>query len=344
MKALLRTAPGEVAVVERDLPEPGPGEARIRVAACGICGSDVARFRSADDRWNHVVLGHEAAGVVAGLGSGAEGLQVGQPVALLPLAPDFSCPACQGGRYALCPHYTFYGSRQDGALAEFMVAPVRNLLPLPAGLDLTTAALLEPLSVATEACLLADGVAGASVLVMGAGAIGLLAVEMALALGAREVLACDVVPEKLALAEAFGARPVLNAEASVAAAIRDLTGGGPDVCLECSGHPAAVAEGLASLAPGGRMVLVGTGAGEVMLSAEQREQLCRRMIRLRGQWMSYRAPWPGLPWTLPLAYLQRGQIHPERILTHRYPLAEGPQAIHMMLAPGAEYIKVMIAG
>jgi L-iditol 2-dehydrogenase len=156
------------------------------------------------------------------------------------------------------------------------------------------------------------------------------------------VLACDVVPEKLALAGAFGARPVLNAEASVVEQVRDLTGGGPDVCLECSGHPGAVADGLAALTEGGRMVLVGTGAGEVILSAEQREQLCRRMLTIRGQWMSYRAPWPGLPWTLPLAYLERGAIHPERIITHRYPLADGPVAIHSMLAPGADYIKVLL--
>jgi len=342
MKAILRVKPGEVALVERPTPEPGPGEVRLRVSACGVCGSDVARFREDDPRWNEVVLGHELCGTVDKLGEGVTALGVNQQVALLPLGPDFSCPECQQGRYSLCQSYTFYGSRKDGGLAEYMVALAHNCLPVPADLDPEAGAMLEPLSVAAEACLLAEGVAGKSVLVMGAGAIGLLAVIMALARGARQVIAADVLPDKLALARELGAETILSTEAPAAEQARELTGGGPEVCLECSGHPAAVAEGLAALAPGGHLVLVGTGRGELCLSGEQRERVCRRMLTIRGQWMSYAAPCPGLPWTLPLAYLQQGRIDPRRLITGRHTLEQAPAAIAAMLEPGADDEKVMI--
>jgi threonine dehydrogenase-like Zn-dependent dehydrogenase len=340
MKAILRVSPGEVAVVDRPMPEPGPGEVRLKVTACGLCGSDVARYRAEDERWNSVVLGHECCGLVDALGPGVEQLRAGQNVALLPLAPDFTCPHCLAGHYALCPNYTFYGSRLDGGFAEYMVAPERCCLPLPADLDPEAGAMLEPLSVAAEACLLAGGVAGQSVLVMGAGAIGLLAVELALAMGARQVLACDVVPAKLARAEALGALPVPGGPDAVAQIV-ELTGGGADICLECSGHHAAVSQAVDALAPAGRLVLVGTGPGDVVLTGAQREQISRRMLTIRGQWMSYGAPWPGRPWTQPLALLREGRLHPQQLITQRYTFDEAPEAIRFVLAPGAEYLKVM---
>ncbi|HEY3396156.1 MAG TPA: alcohol dehydrogenase catalytic domain-containing protein [Armatimonadota bacterium] len=371
MRALLRVGPGEAEVVERATPEPGPGEVRVRISACGICGSDLARLRDEDPKWNRVVLGHECSGVVDAVGEAlpsGTGVSpvVGQRVALVPLAPDFTCPYCRRGEFSLCDGYSFFGSRRDGGLAEYLVAPAVNFLPVPDAVDDEAAAMLEPLSVATKACLLGGmsparqaseqrtGVCGSaalrqtrpyaetpSVLVMGAGAIGLLAVEVALALGADPVIACDVVPEKLALAEALGAQTVLS-DANSAARVREITGGGADICLECSGHWAAFAPALESLGKGGTLVLVGTGPREVTLSGEQREQLCRRMLTVRGQWMSYGPTWPGEPWTLPLELMAAGRIDPLRLITHRYALEQGPEAVRMMLAPGADFLKVMI--
>lgn len=369
MKAVLRVRPGEVSVVERPCPEPGPGEALVRVRACGICGSDLARLRDPDEKWNRVVLGHECSGVVEAMGAApgavSTPLEPGQRVALLPLRPDFTCRFCRKGAYSLCDSYGFFGSRQDGGLAEYLVVPTENLLSLPDGVDDEAGALLEPLSVATEACLLGglrasgepvmaccpgDGqgadrflTEAPSVLVMGAGTIGLLAVQVALALGAAPVLACDVLAERLARAASLGARLLLGGSSSVAEQVRDLTEGrGVAVCLECSGHHAAFTPALESVAKGGTMVLVGTGAGEVVLTGEQREQICRRMLTVRGQWMSYRAPWPGAPWTMPLRLLQQGRLDPKRVITHRYSLEEVPAAVRMMLTPRADFLKVLI--
>jgi threonine dehydrogenase-like Zn-dependent dehydrogenase len=363
MRAILRVRPGEVAVVDRPTPEPGPGEVLVRLRACGICGSDLARLRDPDEKWNRVVLGHECSGVVESVGRGLVPRRVGQGtsprptvgdrVALLPLLPDFTCPYCRRGDFSLCDGYSFFGSRKDGGLAEYLVVPATNVLPLPDEVDDETAAMLEPLSVATKACLLArlDCRARArsapdragykpppySVLIMGAGAIGLLAVQVALALGASPVIACDVIPERLALAAALGAETVL-----LPSDTSDFRLPTCDLCLECSGHHAAFSPALDSLAKGGTLVLVGTGPGAVALTGEQREQICRRMLTVRGQWMSYGPTWPGEPWTLPLALLAEGRLDPKRLLTHRFPLAQTPEAVRFMLTPGADYLKVMI--
>lgn len=343
MKVLLRTKPGETAVVERPRPQPGPDEALVRVSACGICGSDLARLRSEDEKWNRVVLGHECCGLIEEVGSEVASLRPGQRVALLPLVPDFTCRHCREGNYSLCEAYRFFGSRQDGGLAEYLVAPERNLLPLPEEVDDEAGAMLEPLSVAAQACLLAEKIPGHTVLVMGAGTIGLLAVQMAWALEAAQVIACDLIPEKLEVAAGFGAKTVLSGDGSVAKQVAKLTEGeGADVCLECTGDPVAQADALDALAREGRMVWVGTGPGDLVLSAEQREQVCRKQITLRGQWMSYAAPWPGRPWTLPLALLGQGRLEPQRLITHRFSLDDAPEAVAFMLTPGSDYLKVMI--
>jgi L-iditol 2-dehydrogenase len=345
MKAVLRRQPGEVILTDRPIPEPGPGEVLVRLRACGICGSDVARLRDADEKWNHVVLGHECCGLIESLGPASPldtgdsrlATSPGQRVALLPLLPDFSCPFCARGDYSLCDNYSFVGSRQDGGLAEYLVAPLGNFLPIPDEVSDEAAAMLEPLSVATQGCLLGGLRPGQSVLVMGAGAIGLLAVQVALALGASPVVACDVVPEKLTLAAALGAETVLLPSDTL-----DLKLPPCDLALECSGHHSAFGPALASVAKGGTLVLVGTGPGEVTLSGAQREQICRRMLTVRGQWMSYGPTWPGEPWTIPLQLLAAGRLDPTRLITHRYALAQAAEAVRFMLTPGAEYLKVMV--
>jgi L-iditol 2-dehydrogenase len=223
------------------------------------------------------------------------------------------------------------------------VVPASNVLPLPDEVDDEAAALLEPLSVAMKGCLLGGLAPGDSVLIMGAGAIGLAAVRVARALGAEPVIACDVVPEKLALVKGLGVETVLSTAGSVPGAVRELTGGrGADICLECSGHYAAFQPALESLGKGGRLVLVGTGSRDVALSGEEREQLCRRMITIRGQWMSYGPTWPGEPWTVPLGLMAEGKLDPRGMVTQRFPLEQTPEAVRFMLTPGADYLKVMI--
>ena len=187
------------------MPQPGQGEVVVRVGSVGVCGSDthyyehgrIGRFVVEEP----LVLGHEAAGEVTEVGPGVTRLTVGQRVSIEPGVPDLTCEQCLAGRYNLCPNMRFFATPPfDGALAEYVVVHEAFAHPVPENVSDDAAALLEPLSVGIWACRKARVTAGDRVLVTGAGPIGLVCVQAALAFGATEVVVSDVNPARLALA------------------------------------------------------------------------------------------------------------------------------------------------
>ncbi len=213
--AVLRGA-GDVAIEERPAPRPGRGEVLVTVGSVGVCGSDthyydhgrIGRFVVESP----LVLGHEASGVIAAVGDGVDPSRVGQRVSIEPGVPDLTCRMCLSGRYNLCPDMRFFATPPiDGAFAELVVVHEAFAHPVPDSISDDAAALLEPLSVAVWACRKARVTAGSRVLVTGAGAIGLVSVQTALAFGATEVAVSDVNPARLALARELGATAVIDA-------------------------------------------------------------------------------------------------------------------------------------
>src|SRR3982751_1823654 len=235
MRAAVLHGPGEVVIEERSVPRPGPAEVVVRVRSVGVCGSDTHYY-------DHgrigsfvveapLVLGHEAAGEVTELGSGVTRLTVGQRVSVEPGVPDLTCPQCLAGRYNLCPGMRFFATPPiDGALAEYVVVHAAFAHPVPDGSSDDAAALLEPLSVGIWACRKGGVTAGSRVLVTGAGPIGLVSVQAALAFGATEVVGSDVHPARLALARELGATETVDVRT---ASLIDLPRP-PEVLLECS--------------------------------------------------------------------------------------------------------------
>ena len=207
-----------------------------------------------------MVLGHESAGVIEGVGSEVDPARVGQRVSIEPGVPCFTCHECLAGRYNLCPDMVFYATPPvDGSLAELAVIHEAFAHPVPDSVSDEAAALLEPLSVGVWSCRKGGVGMGTSVLVTGAGPIGLVAVQVARAAGAAQVVVADVNPHRLTVAARLGAtRTVDVRETSV---VESYAGGpGPDVLLECSGHAGVTGDGIRSLAPNGTAVLVGMGA------------------------------------------------------------------------------------
>jgi L-iditol 2-dehydrogenase len=258
-RAAVLHEPGDIRIEERPTPEPGPREVLVEITSVGVCGSDVHYYEHGRIG-SHVVrapliLGHESAGRVVALGEGATKHAEGDRVTLEPGVPCGRCRECRAGRYNLCADVVFFGTPPvDGAFARYVTIHEDFAFALPDGLSDDVGALMEPLSVGIWACRKAGVSAGDRVLVTGAGPIGLLAMQVAVAFGATQVEISDVNERRLELATRTGATGALRAG-------RDDPSEA-DALIECSGHPAALQAGIAALRPAGTAVLVGMGPGE----------------------------------------------------------------------------------
>ncbi len=310
--------PGEIEIEERPLPEPGPGQVLVEVSSVGVCGSDVHYFtegRIGDFVVNApLVLGHEAAGVVRGLGPGVKRLSVGQRVAMEPGVPCGRCPACRRGSYNLCPDVRFFATPPvDGAFARYVAHDEDFCHPLPDNVSDDAGALLEPLSVGIWASWKAHLAVGDRVIVTGAGPIGLVATAVARASGASEVIVSDLQPARLSLARRMGATATLSG------AKEELAGMGADVLIECSGSAQALDAGLHGLGPGARAVVVGMSPDSytsVALSLVQRLE-----IELTGTFR-YANTYPSA-----IALASSGAVHLDDLVTGHYGLAQVAEAL-----------------
>jgi len=220
---------------------PGPGQVRIRVSHCGLCGTDLHIFHGKMDRRVRMpqILGHEMSGVIEAAGEGVEGWAPGDRVTVMPLDPCGDCPACHAGHSHICQRLKFIGIDAPGALQTLWTVPAHTLHRLPPSLSLRHGALIEPLSVACHDVRLAAVTRGERVVVLGGGPIGILIALVARYAGAQ-VLISEVNPFRLNLAREFGIESVNPREVDLAAEVHDATGGaGADVVFEVSGSPAA---------------------------------------------------------------------------------------------------------
>jgi L-iditol 2-dehydrogenase len=302
------------------VPEPGPREVLVEVRAVGVCGSDVHYYEHGRIGpyvvAKPLILGHESGGVIVGRGPGAERHQVGQRVALEPGVPCGRCRQCRAGRYNLCPEVRFFATPPiDGTFCNYVTLHEDFAFPLPDSVSDDAGALIEPLSVGVWACRKAGLQGGEHVLVTGAGPIGLLAMQAALALGATRVTVADVNPHRLDLARHTHAdRTVDLREQSLGEA-----GVEADVLFECSGHPAALADGIRALRPAGVAVAVGMGPGEeatVPLALLQ-----NRELTLTGTFR-YANTYPTA-----IELVATGRVDVEAIVTGHYPLEQAERAL-----------------
>ena len=297
------------------MPSPGPDEVLVKVTAVGVCGSDT-HYYDHGRIGSHVVeqplvLGHEAAGEIVAVGDGVAPDRIGERVSIEPGRPCFSCVQCLAGRYNLCPEMSFFATPPvDGAFAEHVVVHRALAHPVPSTISDDEAALLEPLSVAIWACGKARVAPGSRVLVTGAGAIGLLCLQVARARGAYPVAISDVNPDRLQLATTLGATDTIDARTT------DLPTA--DVLLECSGHPQVVAQGISSLDRAGRAVLIGMGADELLLPVSVLQE---RELELTGTFR-YANTWPTA-----IDLVSTGTVNLTPLITSHHSLDDVPAAL-----------------
>ncbi|MEP6851999.1 MAG: L-threonine 3-dehydrogenase [bacterium] len=263
MKALYKPSPGPgFELVERAEPQPGFGEVMIRVLRTGICGTDLHI-----ERWDDwaaravaapLVPGHEFAGEVVALGAGVRDVRVGDLVSGEGHIVCGTCRNCRAGRRHLCVRPVSVGVNRDGAFAEFVVLPESNVWVHHDNVDIDLAAIFDPFGNAVHTAL-SFPLVGEDVLITGCGPIGLMAAAVARHVGARYVVATDVSPPRLKLAEQMGVDVALDVRsADIADAQRSLgMVEGFDVALEMSGHPSALPSIIDNLNHGGRIALLG---------------------------------------------------------------------------------------
>lgn len=346
MKALVLHAVGDVRVEQVRRPEPAAGEVLVRVAFCGVCGSDIPRTFIKGTYHFPMVCGHEFAGTVEQCGSEVERFAPGDRVVVFPLLWCGRCSACEQGHYVQCSDYDYYGSRRDGGFAQYVAVRAENSIRVPEGISLQAASMTEPAAVALHAVRRAGGsLPGETVVVFGAGPIGLIAAQWARIMGAARVILFDVVPEKLQMAARLGFSLAFNArEHNPVDTVERITGGhGAEVCVEAAGVPITLLQAIKAARTGGRVVLLGNPSADVTVPAGLLSQAMRRELALLGVWnSSYSVAGNNDDWHTVLESVAAGQLELECLVTHCVPLEEALDALQMMRDGSSFFCKVLI--
>lgn len=319
MKSVVIHAEGSVRVEERPLPFiQAADDVLVRVICSGLCGSDIPRIFAKGAHYYPITLGHEFSGYVEACGTDVADLKVGDGVACVPLLPCFSCPECEKGYYSLCKHYQFVGSRSEGGNAEYVVVKRANLFRLPETMTIEDGAFIEPITVGLHAFHLASGCEGKNVIIVGAGTIGLLAMQCALALGASSVTAIDINDEKLALASRLGATRVFNSRSLNADDIFSALSESrfDQLVLETAGTPQTVTLAIDIAGPRAQLALVGTLHHDLHLPAVTFGKILRKELTLLGSWMNYSASWPGEEWEMAARLLADKKLQLAPLVAH----------------------------
>lgn len=310
---------GIVKVDKVDDPIVLPEEVKIKVKACGVCGSDIPRVLANKAHYYPIILGHEFSGIVVETGSNVRNVKVGDHVVGAPLLPCFKCEDCQNGNYSLCKHYSFIGSRVSGAMAEYVTIPERNAVKISKNIDFIDAAFVEPITVVLHAFAQNKHCAGGSVAILGLGTMGCLAVQVAKAIGATNITVFVRNNKYNELATKLGVDNVIDTSSSDwQEKFKNVTNGrGFDFIYETAGAAQTIKHAFDIAANKARICLIGTPKTEVSFTVQQWEQINRKEFFLTGSWMSYSKEFPGEEWTQAVKYLGEGSIKILPEMIHR---------------------------
>jgi 2-desacetyl-2-hydroxyethyl bacteriochlorophyllide A dehydrogenase len=338
MKAAVLAGPRSVEITDVDVPQPGPGEALVRMRNVGICGSDLHFFRGEFPLPPGFILGHECSGEVEALGEGVTGFQKGDRVAVEGFKVCLACAFCRTGRYQHCPSRKAFGLNAPGGLREYQALPTYTLYKLPDAIDFELGALLEPLTVSVHGLRLVDVKFGDRVAVLGSGSIGLTAIAAARAMGATYVAATARHAQQRAMAEALGADAVYDATNEGAAKL--AAAGGFDVVVETvGGHAETLGQALQSVAINGRISVLGAFTQPV--------QIHPIMLFLKEPTIvgsnCYGRPGRMSDYEMSIEIMRRDPETMRRLITHRFPLDDIAKAYETADDKSTGAIKVMVA-
>lgn len=347
-------------------------EVLVAVKAAGICGSDIPRIYKTGAYSFPLIPGHEFSGVVAECDAEEDQTWLGKRVGVFPLIPCRSCPSCRKHQYEMCKNYSYLGSRRDGGFADYVSVPVSNLIELPENVSYEAAAMLEPMAVAVHAMRKAglflvqknsdmanpfpeaDHAAKPEkcVVICGLGTIGMLLLMFLLDAGISDILVIgnkefqkQKVLEMGLRENAYCSSKESDAEKWI---LERTNGNGADIFFECVGANETLGLGVNSLAPNGELILVGNPASDMKLDKAIYWKILRNQLTIKGTWNSSFLMEDGDAirfekddWYYVLQRLSEKKIFPERLITHRFLLAELDKGFQLMRDKTEAYCKVM---
>lgn len=325
MKVANLHAAGNLVTEEIDIPSCQDDEVLVNIKNCGICGSDIGRIRNYGTYHFPTVPGHEFAGKVV---YDPKNEWLGKRVAVFPLLPCFECERCKAEKYVQCENYDYYGSRRDGAFAEYIAVKRFNLVELPENVTYDEGAMCEPTAVALHGIKKVRIQEGNAILITGAGPIGLLAGMWAKHFGAAKVMFLDIDDKKIEFAKQFGFDAFVEGEKV-------------DCALEGTGASSALTAIINSIKPMGHVVLMGNPGGDMQLNSKIYQSILRKELEITGTWnSSYKADED--EWKESLMAISSGSVLPKALISHRIKIDELSDMIEQMYARKEFYCKVMV--
>ena len=332
MKAAFYEAPYKVDVHEAPRPQPGPHEVVVRVAACGICGTDQHIFQGDFFPTYPLIGGHEMAGEVVAVGAGVDNVREGERVAVDPSIFCGYCFFCQRAQGNHCLHWNGIGVTRNGGFAEYVLAPKANIYPIGA-MPYEEAAFIEPISCVVYGLKRLRIPVGANALIYGAGTIGLLMLQLVKHGGAGQVVSVDLKEDKLALARRLGASATVRVGEKADDELRQLSELGFDVVIDCTGVPGVVEHMFTHVREEGKLLFFGVNPTEATIKISP-YQVYKKDLEILGSF--------ALRYTFhqAIALLQNGSVDVKPLLAERLPIERFPEALR--LAGSGDALKVQI--
>lgn len=326
----------KIEIRTRELPEPGEGEALLRICACGVCGTDVHIYnggKGSAEVTPPVILGHEFSGYVEKVGPGVTDLRPGQLVTVDPNIYCGICPPCRQGQKQMCHHMRAVGVNMDGGFADMCLAPASQCVPVPEGVDPEVAAMAEPLACCLHGIDRVGIRPGENVLVVGGGTIGQMMVQLAKLAGAAKVILSEPVAMRRELALSLGADGAIDPiNEDLNQRLNAMLGTeGADVVIECVGNPRTAAQAIDAAARCGRVMLFGVPHPDAVLQTAM-YPIFQKELTVMGSFVN--------PDTHSRAVALLSRLSLKPLITHRYPVAQLQEAIEMQTS--ADSIKVLV--
>lgn len=339
MKALVLHEIGDLRYDDVELPKRLDDEVTVHIQAAGICGSDVPRVFEKGTYTFPTIPGHEFSGIIT---DANDKLLVGKKVAVFPLIPCGKCPSCSIGKYELCNHYDYYGSRRDGGFAEYLQVKLDNIVVVPDDMDLRHAAMAEPSAVALHAIRQVGLKGFERVAIWGIGPIGLLVAMWLKRFGVKQIILVARDQKKLDFAKSLGFTNLINSNTkNVVNAIQEITDNeGVHVCIEGTGASQPLAEALQSIAREGTLLTMGNPAGKIELAQADYWCILRKQLKLIGTWNSshnlVQDDWKDAIYAM---YIKAIDVEP--LISHEYKLQNYVEAFELIKNKQLHTCKVM---